>query len=569
MSARIVEVSGPLVMTDAPECFAMGEQVWVGEIGVVGEVIRILPEATAIQVYEDTTGLRVGEPVEGSGQALSVELGPGLLGSIFDGIQRPLTRLLAEGHEFIARGIRLPGLDRDRRWRFEPQVKPGTVLGPGNILGTVDETPTLRHKILLPPDVAGEVIEVASGDYRLEEPIGRLRRDDGRIEPIYLFQHWPVRRRRPSAERLRPAEPLLTGQRIIDTFFPLARGGTAAIPGGFGTGKTVTQENLAKWCDADIIVYCGCGERGNEITGVVNEFPQLEDPRTGRPLVERTVIIANTSNMPVAAREASIYTAITIAEYFRDQGLDVALMADSTSRWAEALREMSGRLGEMPAEEGFPAYLPTRTAEFYERAGCVRTLAGEVGSVSAIGAVSPPGGDFSEPVTVQTKRFVKCYWALDKALASARFFPAIHPLESYSEYAEGLADWWRRLDEDWPRYRREALEILLKAEALRQVVRIMGEEGLPEEQRKILVAERLIKEAFLQQSAYSEKDRYASPEKQAKLLRLIMATVAALMADSAPVGRLSEKYRLVDLVRLKDEVGSEESARLDEWRSDG
>lgn len=408
MLAKITRISGPVVNCDHPENFAMGDRVTVGEIGLIGEVIKIVPDHCSIQVYEDTTGLTTGETVTGSGAALSVELGPGLLANIYDGIQRPLQRILEESGDFISRGIDIPALDRNRPWLFEPAQQKGVFLNGGDVLGYVQETDAIRHSILLPPEDCGELVDIADeAEYTLSDPIARIRRKDGQEKDLFLFHHWPVRIKRPTLQRLKPSLPLITGQRMIDTLFPIAKGGTAAMPGGFGTGKTVTQHNLAKWCDADVIVYIGCGERGNEMIGLLTDFPKLMDPRTEHPLIERTVMIANTSNMPVAAREASIYTGITIAEYFRDQGLDVALMADSTSRWAEALREISGRLEEMPAEEGFPAYLPSRTAEFYERAGRMQTLCGKIGSISAIGAISPPGGDFSEPVTMHTQRFVK------------------------------------------------------------------------------------------------------------------------------------------------------------------
>ncbi len=567
MSARIIKINGPLVICDQPELFSMSERVAVGDTDLIGEVIRIESDHVAIQVYEDTTGLHLGEPVAGSGSPLAVELGPGLLGGIFDGIQRPLIDLYKRSGDFIGRGMTILALDRERAWPFSPLARVGMDVEGGAIIGEVNETSFITHKVLLPSDCRGSVISMKdAGDYRVDEPLIRIKTPRGDEREISMLQRWPVRIKRPIRERLPPTEPLITGQRIIDTFFPIARGGSAAIPGGFGTGKTITQHNLAKWCDADIIVYIGCGERGNEMTGVVREFPQLTDPLTGHPLLERTVMIANTSNMPVAAREASIYTGITIAEYFRDQGFDVALMADSTSRWAEALREISGRLEEMPAEEGFPAYLPTRTAEFYERAGRVRTLAGGIGSVSAIGAVSPPGGDFSEPVTLHTRRFVKTYWALDKDLANARFFPAINPLESHSEYLEDLGEWWSRLDDNWLNNRDEVMRILLQAEQLSQVVRIMGEEGLPDEERKVLIAARLIRDAFLQQSAFSEKDRFASPQKQVKMLALVAATVHSILGDSGPAEEMAEKYRLSEMIRLKDEVSSEDLDVLDKWQ---
>jgi len=544
----------------------MGDQVTVGEMHLIGEVIRILPDCCVLQVYEETGGLKIGEPVHSSGAPFSVELGPGLLRMIYDGIQRPLSLLQEQYGDFIGCGAEVPSLDRNKSWLFEPELDAGTEVTGGAVLGRVRETESIEHRILLPPNVHGTLIRIAEkGEYALPDPIGTIRMPAGGEQQIYMHHRWPVRQKRPVQQRLAPGRPLMTGQRLIDTFFPIAKGGTAAIPGGFGTGKTVTQHNLAKWCDADIIVYIGCGERGNEMTGVVTDFPKLIDPVTGNPLIDRTIMIANTSNMPVAAREASIYTGITIAEYFRDQGYDVALMADSTSRWAEALREISGRLEEMPAEEGFPAYLPSRTAEFYERAGNVITLSGHEGSVSAIGAVSPPGGDFSEPVTQHTQRFVKAYWALDKSMANARFFPAINPMESYSEYAHELSGWWRKLDKNWLEHRNQAMNLLQEAEQLKQIVRIMGEEGLPDEQRKVLLADRLIREGFLQQSAFSEKDRYASPEKQALLLALIMRTIAAIQGDDALFSELPARHHTEQIIRLKDEVGSDEVEVLRQW----
>jgi len=566
MSAQISKINGPLVICDQPELFSMSERVVVGDLALVGEVIRIEPHHVAIQVYEETTGLRIGEPVHGSGGSLSVELGPGLLGGIFDGIQRPLIDLQRESGDFIGRGINIPPLNRERKWPFKPLVEAGAKVGRGATIAEVEETPTIRHKVLLPPDCWGTITVISpEGEYGVHDVIARIKTDEGDEHDVRMSHHWPVRIKRPVRQRLSPTEPLITGQRIIDTFFPIARGGSAAIPGGFGTGKTVTQHNLAKWCDADIIIYIGCGERGNEMASVVKEFPQLEDPVTGRSLAERTVMIANTSNMPVAAREASIYTGITIAEYFRDQGFDVALLADSTSRWAEALREISGRLEEMPAEEGFPAYLPSRTAEFYERAGRVVALNGETGSVTAIGAISPPGGDFSEPVTLHTCRFVKCYWALDKDLANARFFPAINPLESHSEYEDELTGWWSSLDGEWQHYRNEAMRILLEAEQLSQVLRIMGEEGLPDRERKVLIAAGLIRNALLQQSAFSEHDRHASPEKQASMLHLVVNTARNILDDTEPAAQMAEKYRLEALVRLKDELPSGQAVPNGQW----
>ncbi len=545
----------------------MGERAAVGHVGLVGEVIRLTAEYCYIQVYEDTTNLQAGEPVAPTQTPLMVELGPGLLTTIYDGIQRPLDVLREQSGAFILRGAEAKALSRDRQWLFEPLQEVGADLSGGALLGQVQETSAIVHKILVPPLVCGHLLKIANkGEYRLHEPIALVRKDNGQEQELYLYHHWPVRQKRPVNKRLTPDIPLITGQRIIDTLFPLAKGGTAAMPGGFGTGKTVTQHNLAKWCDADVIVYIGCGERGNEMTGVLSDFPKLADPRTGHPLIERTVMIANTSNMPVSAREASIYTGITIAEYFRDQGLDVALMADSTSRWAEALREISGRLEEMPAEEGFPAYLPTRTAEFYERAGKVQTLAGDSGSVTSIGAISPPGGDFSEPVTLHTQRFVRAYWVLDKALANARFFPAIHPLESYSEYGAELVSWWMQMSTHWQRDREELFNLLMEADELKGIVRIMGEDGLSDHQRRVLLAERVTKEGFLRQSAFNANDRYASPKKQAYLLQVIMQQVRALLGDTGTIEDARERFQLDGLIRLKDEIASDDADGILKWQ---
>jgi V/A-type H+-transporting ATPase subunit A len=545
----------------------MLEVVKVGGAGLVGEVIGIHGDLATIQVYEDTSGLRPGEAVEGSGSPLSIELGPGLVSQVMDGIQRPLKRLRDAAGDFIHRGVSAPRLDRERRWEFEPRLEKGTMVEGGEILGVVAETPLVEHRVLVPLGVRGELVSVAgAGPYTVDDIVARV--DAGGAEiPLTMRQHWEVRRPRPVRERLMPTVPLLTGQRIIDVFFPLAKGGTAAIPGGFGTGKTVTQNNLAKWCDADIIVYIGCGERGNEMTGVLTDFPQLKDPRSGRPLMERTILIANTSNMPVAGREASIYTGVAIAEYFRDMGYHVAVMADSTSRWAEALREISGRLEEMPAEEGFPAYLATRLAEFYERAGRVVTLSGEEGSISIIGAVSPPGGDFSEPVTQHTKRFVRCFWSLDKELASARFFPSINPMDSYSEYDRPVEAWWRETSgEDFGALKERARSILREDSGLQQIVRLIGEDALPDDQKMIVLSARLLREGFLQQDAFEPVDMYALPDKQVKMLRAILRFCdmgRVLVRKGIPAGRLRDLESYQVLQRMKSTVGNEETDRID------
>jgi len=459
----IVRISGPVVEAEGMTGAQMHEMVMVGKENLRGEIIRIEKDHAVIQVYENTSGLRPGEKVKGTGKPLSVELGPGLIGNIFDGTQRPLEVLAERTGVFIRRGINVPALPRDKKWHFTPKVKAGDVVYEGDVIGVVEESGLIEHRIMVPPNIQGKISEIADeGEYTVEEGIAKVRMGD-ETRTLRMFHTWPVRRPRPYKRRLTPKIPLITGQRVIDTFFPIAKGGTASIPGGFGTGKTITQQQLAKWSDADVIIYVGCGERGNEMVDILLSFPKLVDPRSGRSLMERTILIANTSNMPVSAREASIYTGVTIGEYYRDMGYHVALMADSTSRWAEALREISGRLEEMPAEEGYPSYLPTRLGEFYERAGVVETLGSKsrIGSLSIIGAVSPPGGDFSEPVTTHTKRFTRAFWALDKELADARHYPAINWIQSYSEYVDEVSEWWtENVDREWRRYRSEAMRIL-------------------------------------------------------------------------------------------------------------
>ena len=560
-------ISGPVVKAKGMLGFTMMESVEVGEERLIGEIISLNGDMATIQVYEETTGLKPGAPVYGTGLPLSVELGPGLIGNIFDGIQRPLEHIKALSGDFVGRGIKVPALDRGRKWPFRAKVGVGDEVHEGDVLGTVQETALVEHRILVPPGISGQVSWVApDGDYTVDEVVARVKGEQGERE-LKMYHRWPVRQARPIRERLMPYAPLITGQRVIDTFFPIAKGGVAAIPGGFGTGKTVTQHQLAKWADADIIIYIGCGERGNEMTEVLVDFPQLIDPKSGRPLMERTILVANTSNMPVAAREASIYTGITMAEYYRDMGYHVALMADSTSRWAEALREISGRMEEMPAEEGFPAYLPSRLAEFYERAGYVRTLGGGEGSITVVGAVSPPGGDFSEPVTQHTKRFVRCFWALDKDLASARHFPAISWMDSYTAYLDGVGNWWRdKVDPGWRELRDEAMEILHREDRLQQIVKLVGPDALPDDQRLILLTAYLLKEGFLQQNALDEVDTYALPTKQVKLLRTIIhfhRRAAALIEKGCPVVRVREMPIIPKLLRLKSIVPNDRADELD------
>jgi V/A-type H+-transporting ATPase subunit A len=572
-------INGPVVRVRGSRQVGMLELVEVGEEHLVGEIIGLEGETMTVQVYEETSGMRPGAPVFGTGMPLSVELGPGLLRGIFDGIQRPLPVIEMRSGSFIGRGVHLTPLYRGERWRFKPQLQAGDEVTGGMILGTVPETSTIEHRLMVPPEIDGTISWVASeGEYTIDESIARIiplnpSSGEGRGEmdgerELTMLQRWPVRRPRPYRRRMEQTEPLITGQRVLDTFFPLAKGGAAAIPGGFGAGKTITQHQIAKWSDAQVVVYIGCGERGNEMTEVLQEFPGLVDPRSGRPLMERTVLVANTSNMPVAAREASIYTGITIAEYYRDMGYHVALMADSTSRWAEALREISGRLEEMPAEEGYPAYLAARLAEFYERAGYVETLSGQHGSVSVIGAVSPPGGDFSEPVTQHTKRFIRCFWALDKSLASARHFPSVNWLDSYSEYLDDVADWWReQTGYDWRTMRAQAMEILNEESRLERIVKLVGPDALPDEQRLTLETANLLREGFLQQNALDEVDTYASIEKQIKMLDLILhfhQRAQPIIRSGALIVAIHELPVVSRLIRMKTLVANDQLGKLDD-----
>ncbi len=571
MSERVGTVTwinGPVIRARGSRHVSMLELVEVGEEHLVGEVIGLEGDNITVQVYEETSGMRPGAPMYGTGLPLSVELGPGLLTSIFDGVQRPLPIIEMRLGSFINRGMQLTPLYRKAPWDFTPVPKVGDEVGGGAILGTVPETAAVEHRVMVPPDVHGTLTWIApAGQYTLEDTIARVRTENGEKE-LTMLQRWPVRRLRPYRTRLGQTMPLITGQRVLDTFFPLAKGGAAAIPGGFGAGKTVTQHSIAKWADAQVVVYIGCGERGNEMTEVLQEFPHLIDPRSGRPMMERTVLIANTSNMPVAAREASIYTGITIAEYYRDMGYHVALMADSTSRWAEALREVSGRLEEMPAEEGYPAYLAGRLAEFYERAGYVETLNGSSGSVSVIGAVSPPGGDFSEPVTQHTKRFIRCFWALDKALASARHFPSINWLDSYSEYLEDVADWWQeQVGQDWYKMRSFAMEILSEESRLSQIVKLVGPDALPDEERLILETARLLREGFLQQSALDDVDAYSTIQKQIQMLGLILhfhERALRIVKRGAPIGVINKLPVVGLLIRMKTLVPNDQLNKLDD-----
>ena len=557
MSGRIVKVSGPLVVAEGMEDANMADVVRVGKQQLIGEILNMTGGSASIQVYEETSGLGPGAEVTTTGMPLSVELGPGMLENIYDGIQRPLTEIRDRCGETIARGVQVPALNREKKWAFTPTVKKGDKVSGGDVIGTVQETSAVLHKIMVPPKMAGTVKEIKSGEFTVEQTVCVLETEKGE-ENLSLMQKWPVRVARPYDRKFTPSQPLMTGQRIIDTMFPLAKGGTAAVPGPFGSGKTVVQHQLAKWSDVDIVVYIGCGERGNEMTDVLMEFPELHDPNTGEPLMKRTVLIANTSDMPVAAREASIYTGITIAEYFRDMGYDVAVIADSTSRWAEALREMSGRLEEMPGEEGYPAYLASRIAQFYERAGCIRCIGSEGdrrGSVTAIGAVSPPGGDISEPVSQATMRIVKVFWALDSSLAYARHFPAINWLTSYSLYVDSLKPWYEAtFGEEYMANRDKAMSILQQESELQEIVRLVGQDALSPADRLTMETAKMIREDFLQQNAFVDIDSYSEYRRQYLLLGLILrydAECRDALEKNAPMHKLFAIPARVDIGRAK------------------
>jgi V/A-type H+-transporting ATPase subunit A len=572
---RIIWISGPAVKAEGMAEAQMYETVEVGEDRLIGEIIRITGDVAFIQVYESTSGLRPGEPVYRTGQPLSVTLGPGMIGTIYDGLQRPLSEIAKLKGAFITRGVTAPPIPLDKKWRFIPKVKKGDEVEAGSILGTVQETPLIEHHILVPPyHKGGKVVDIVSeGNYTVEDEIAVIE-EDGKKIGLKMTHRWPVRQPRPYQVKLDPEIPLLTGQRVLDTFFPIAKGGTGAIPGGFGTGKTVTLHQIAAWADARVVFYIGCGERGNEMTEVLIKFPELKDPASGRPLMERTVLVANVSNMPVAAREASIYTGATMAEYYRDMGYDVVLVADSTSRWAEALREISGRLEEMPAEEGYPPYLASRLAEFYERAGRVKTLGKpeRIGSMTLIGAVSPSGADFTEPVTTHTLRFIRTFWALDTRLAYSRHYPAINWMTSYSGYLDQVAKWWAsKVDKNWAKVRADAYEILQREDALREIVRLLGPEALPDEEKLVLEVARMIKIGYLQQSAYDEVDTYCSPKKQFLLLKLFVEFYQeALKALRAGVGldTIRAMSIIPKLLRAKFEIRNEEVEKLETLREE-
>ena len=568
LTGKVIAVNGPIVKAVGLKEIKMYDIAEVGSDRLIGEVIRLVDEITIIQVYEDNTGLKPGDEVISYGRPLSVLLGPGLIANIYDGIQRPLIGISEVCGSYIKKGIKLSPLDISKKWDFQPLVKAGADVSEGTIIGEIQESPLVVHRVIVPPGISGKLTRIASaGAYTIEDETYTIDTGTGIYNGKFAV-YWPVRKPRPSRNRKKPFVPLITGQRVIDTFFPIARGGTAAIPGGFGTGKTMTQHSLAKWCNADIIVYIGCGERGNEMTDVLTEFPKLVDERNGRPLIERTVMIANTSNMPVPAREVSIYTGVTIAEYYRDMGYSVAIMADSTSRWAEALRELSSRLGDMPAEEGFPPYLGTRLAEFYERAGLVETLSGRDGDITIIGAVSPPGGDFSEPVTQHTSRFVRCFWALDKTLADARHYPSISWIDSYTEYLIDIENWWKNLDNEWLAARNEAMNILLEDHRLEQVVKLVGSDALPPSEQYILFTAEMIKNAFLQQNSFDPQDKFCSPEKQIKLLKSLLILYKKGMErvrEGVPVKDIAGLDVVSEIVRLKSEISNQELVRIDEY----
>ncbi|MGN0397046.1 MAG: V-type ATP synthase subunit A [Candidatus Fimimorpha sp.] len=556
---RIYGINGPVVYIKGITEFTMGEMVYVGDQKLVGEVIRLDSSRTTIQVYEETSGLQPGDIVRSTGAPISVTLAPGILNNIFDGIERPLGEIAKQSGVYISRGVSVEPLDADKKWKTHIVISEGQHLFAGSIIAEVPETTTITHKPMVPPDIEGTVISVVpDGEYTIHDTLAVLKLDDGTTYPLKMAQQWPIRVPRPTSKRYPASKPLVTGQRILDTLFPIAKGGTAAVPGGFGTGKTMTQHQIAKWSDADIIIYIGCGERGNEMTQVLEDFSRLTDPKSGHPLMARTTLIANTSNMPVAAREASIYTGITLAEYYRDMGYDVAIMADSTSRWAEALRELSGRLEEMPAEEGFPAYLASRLSAFYERAGMMQNLNATEGSVSIIGAVSPQGGDFSEPVTQNTKRFVRCFWGLDKSLAYARHFPAIHWLTSYSEYLQDLAPWYSTyVNKDFVSDRNQIMALLNQESSLMEIVKLIGSDVLPDDQKLVLEIARVIRLGFLQQNAFHPDDTCVSMEKQFRMMEVILYLYQksrALVALGMPMSILKQSNVFERVINMKYDV---------------
>ena len=564
-------INGPVVKVVGGKGLAMMDMVSVGDEGLIGEVVGVDLDAATVQVYEDTAGLKPGQPAVGQGAPMAITLGPGMLTNIFDGIARPLKVIEEKSGPFIARGLNLPSLDQEKKWDTTLHVKVGDTLAPGQMYASCPETPLILHRCLVPAGLSGKVTRVVpDGAYNVTETLVELTDDHGGVHPLRLAQEWPIRTPRPMADRLPIDRPLVTGQRIIDTLFPIGKGGAAAIPGPFGAGKTMTQHQLAKWSDADIIVYLGCGERGNEMTQALEEFSELLDPKSQQPLMNRTILIANTSNMPVAAREASVYTGMTIAEYYRDMGYHVALMADSTSRWAEALREISGRLEEMPAEEGFPAYLASRLAEFYERAGYVKTLEGKEGSVTVIGAVSPQGGDFSEPVTQNTKRYVRTFWGLDRALAYARHFPSINWLTSYSEYADDLKPWSEaHVGKDFVPCRQRISNLLQEEAKLMEIVKLIGADVLPEDQKLVIEIARLIRVGFLQQNAYHAIDTYVPMDKQLKMMELLLRLydgARELVARAIPLSQLKATGIFDELTKMKYEVPNEDQSKFDDYR---
>ena len=568
---NIYGINGPIIYLKGDSGFQMNEMVYVGSSRLVGEVIRLTSERTTVEVYEETTGLKPGEPVTGTGAPVSVTLAPGILTSIFDGIERPLSAIQKESGCYIDRGVHTASLDTEKKWHAHMTVKKGDHLYPGAVIAEVPETRAITHRVMVPPDMEGFVLSVAEdGDHTIEEPLVTLQKKDGSETTLSMTQKWPIRVPRPVSRRYPASRPLITGQRIVDTLFPLAKGGTAAIPGGFGTGKTMMQHQIAKWSDADIIIYIGCGERGNEMTQVLEEFSELDDPRTGNPLMERTTLIANTSNMPVAAREASLYSGLTLAEYYRDMGYHVAIMADSTSRWAEALRELSGRLEEMPAEEGFPAYLASRLSQFYERAGMVQSLNGSEGSVSIIGAVSPQGGDFSEPVTQNTKRFVRCFWGLDKNLAYARHFPAIQWLTSYSEYLTDLSGWYEaNVDKNFVAYRNRLVMLLNQESSLMEIVKLIGSDVLPDDQKLVLEIARVIRLGFLQQNAFHKDDTCVPLKKQFKMMEIILylyEKCRGLISMGMPVSVLKEEKIFERVIAIRYDVPNDRPDMFDGYK---